>query len=231
MRRLPLVIVAILLSTMAYYLSNLSIDVSMIKIIDQNKELYQFFCIKLAGAFFMTAFYCWLAFALTSFNQMIQKIGLFYLATMETITFVFHIIDKFIKKEVTNYNQIAITLIIFSIFCIYTGYRAIYRQKSDIFNPKNTYIVKLLPKNLPGLINYLLHGSGHQGIYQDGNLYKFSDKTKKVEIIQLNTNLLSKKDLIFKEIPRVNSFQTIIGKRYNLIKYNCNHLIKDAQRA
>lgn len=229
MKRLPLIIVAILLSTMAYYLSNLSINASMIKIIDQSESLYQFFCIKLAGAFFMTAFYCWLAFALTSFNQAIQKIGLFYLATMETITFIFHIIDKFIKKEVTNYNQIAITLIIFSIFCIYTGFRAIYRQKSDIFNPKNTYIIKFLPKNLPGLINYLLCGSGHQGIFQDGNLYKFSDKTKKVEIIPFHTRFLTKKDLIFREIPRVKSFDPVIGKEFHLFKYNCNHLIKDAQ--
>jgi len=219
----------IFISTITYLGPNYIVDVDKIDQILVQPEFYSFFVWKLGGLFLLNAIYSFLLFIYIHPKFLILKIILLWMVIGETSTFIIHVIDKVFRHKIHDNTQSIIVLIVFSIFCTFFIKRAIYKQKSDVFNPNNTYIINKLPTSTLSLLNYIFHHSGHKSFYQDGNFYKFNKKYKKVIKVPATSEFLQRKDIIFKEIPSIKDPERLLGKKFKLFRYNCNHMIKDAQ--
>lgn len=97
------------------------------------------------------------------------------------------------------------------------------KPESDAFRPNRTYVVDYLPEK--GLIKYLFNCSGRKAIYQDGFLYGFDAGV----LVKRKVILKTMMNVHLKEIPDIKNVDSLIGKRFNLIKFNCNHLGKYAK--
>jgi len=228
-KQLIVVAFIVAISTITYIAANYFVDVAKIDKSLIQPEFYEFFVWKLGGLFFLNAVYAFLLFIYIHPKLIIIKVVLCWMFIAETFTFVMHIIDKVFRCQVYNGAQAILTLFAFSGFCTFFIRRAIYKQKSDVFIPKNTYVVSKLPTDTLSILNYIFNHSGHKSIYQDGDLYKFSKENKEVIKEVATSEFLHRKSIVFKEIHRISNPEKVLGKKFNIRKYNCNHMVKDAR--
>jgi len=218
----------IAISTLTYNLPNYIVN---IKAIDQSlnqKEFYNFFAWKLAGSFLLNAVYAFLLMIYINPKLLIIKLVVCWMFIAETITFIWHVSDKFYKHQIYNQSQSVWTIGIFTVFCSFFFYRAIYKKKSDEFRPDRTYVIYYLPKDFRGILNYLFDHSGHKAIYQDLKIYAFKKTTGTVRETPAIHGYFENPDIRLKEIPAIKDIESLIGKKYNLRTFNCNHLEKYA---
>lgn len=230
LKQLLIAVFLILISTLTYYIPNYVVDIRVIDKSLVQKEFYDFFAWKLAGCFLLNALYAIILFIYINPKHLVLKIALCWLAIAESATFLMHIHDKFYRNQPKNETQAVIVLIIFTICCLFLLKRAIFKQKSDFFNPSRTYIINFLPKNTLGILNYIINKAGHKAIYQDLIIYKFNTKTEKVEKKLEKPEFFHRNDITFTEIPEISDINRLIGKKYKRFSYNCNHLVRDATR-
>lgn len=189
-------------------------------------KFYKFYCLFVSLQLFLISVYALCLFvAVKNFKT---KLLLLWLVIAETTTLIDHLLRKYVLTDPFNSYQLLITLVVFLVCCSFVILRAYKKLESDKFKPGRTYIVNFLPKDFKGLINYLFTCSGHKAIYQDGFLYGFSKKTGAV--IQ---KTVSPEDLMqsyLKEIPRIATLNSLIGKRFNLLTFNCNQMVNHAMR-
>lgn len=227
-KHIVLSVLLVLVSTACYFVptyfaSSKGVDLDMI-----NPRFYNHYLFRTAGAFILTAVYSWLFFWFVPARLLIVKIVSLWLAAMETVTAITHLINKIVFKDGYDPNEILITLGLFSIGCSFIFYRAIYKKKSDTFKPDRTYVIYYLPKDIPGILNYLYDHSGHKAIYQDLKIYAFKKTTGKIRSTPAICGYFENHDIRLKEVPRIKNIETIIGKKYDLKSFNCNHLEKYA---
>jgi len=184
------------------------------------EKFYSFYCLFISLQLLLIAVYATYIFLTTKYLK--TKLLLLWLAVAESVTLIDHLLRKYILLEA--FNGIIATLIIFAVCCSFVVHRAFKKLESDSFKPGRTYIASYLPKDYKGLVNYLFTCSGHKAIYQDGFLYGFSKKTGAFVQKIATHEILMKANL--KEIPRATCLDSLIGKRFNLITFNCNHLEK-----
>jgi hypothetical protein len=213
----------VMVATLGYYVptyfaSSRGIDLSAI-----DARFYQHYIYRTSGAFFLTAVYAVCFFSFVPHRFLVVKLFALWLAIAETVTFFIHVYNMFFY---TGYrlDHIILTLVTFGICCLFFFHRAIFKRKSDEFNPEKTYIVRFAPKNIYGLLNHIVTRSGHTGIYQDGFIYKFRKKSNRVEQVEFTKS----ENMTFKEIEKLKGVGLVIGKEYRPFKYNCNHMVKDA---
>lgn len=129
----------------------------------------------------------------------------------------------------TGKNTILTTLIIFTFCCSFVLYRALIKPKRDEFNPTKTYWIRKNPKNILGVLNYLWNHSGHNQLYQDGKIYSFKKSTGAIEESQAYVRYMNSKEVSLKEIPKIKNIENLVGKKYSVFTFNCNHLLKYAK--
>lgn len=192
-------------------------------------EFYQYYAYTLAGSFLLTAVYAF--YLALAENKLGPKIVFIWLVIGETYTFLNHAIRKIFKQSYPSELEMILTWGAFAI-CLYIfGYAAVYRRETTKYDPKKTYIVRFSPKNIFGLINYIIRHAGHIALYQDGLIYKFSQG----EIVQkkIKESYIKNKNgkmLFLEEIKRVEKIKDLIGTKYDLLRFNCNHLINYAAK-
>jgi hypothetical protein len=208
----------ILISTICYNLPFLYFGMKGYDVANVPKKFYSFYCLFISFHLFLISLYALYLFIIV--ENIKTKLLLLWLVVAEIITLLDHLMRKYILIE--SFNGIILNIIVFFFCCLFVIYRALKKNKSEIFRYNRTYIVSFLPKDFNGLINYLFTCSGHKAIYQDGFLYGFSKRTGAfVQKIATSKKLTEGN---FREIQRARNIDSLIGKRYNIIYFNCNHI-------
>ena len=101
------------------------------------------------------------------------------------------------------------------------------KEESDEFDVERTYLVKYKPKNYIGLLNYIFNRTGHFAIYQDGYRYSFKNNYLKKELMTKET-IEKMKELAVLKLIAYTDIEKKVGTKYNLFRYNCLHLRKEA---
>jgi hypothetical protein len=219
----------VLISTACYYVPVYFAGLKDFDIKTVPTEFYNYYCWTTSGFLLLTAIYAICLFIAINPKLLTLKLISCWLAIAETYTLINHVLDKFMNYQAYNGSEILVTLVVFVFFCAFFIRRAIYKQKSDVFIPKNTYVVSKLPTDTLSILNYIFNHSGHKSIYQDGDLYKFSKENKEVIKEVATSEFLHRKSIVFKEIHRISNPEKVLGKKFNIRKYNCNHMVKDAR--
>lgn len=230
--RLSFGILLAAISTLSYNLPSYFINLDGIDISKVPKDFYAFYNLFVAFNLFLVATYSLYLFVLTDDKYYKTKILFCWLFVAETLTFLDHVFRKYWVSAAQNNIQMVVTLVIFTICFIWFMSRALYVDKSEKFYPDRTYIVKFKPANILGIFNHIANLHGHVGIYQDGEIYKFKKAKGTVTAIPIHSrrleSMIKEGRISIKEIPKNGSIPNLAGKKYNLFRYNCNHLIKDA---
>ena len=221
----------IILSTLAYSSSSAITGMYGYDMDRVPNQFYQHYCLLVACLLFLLAVYSVYLYASIPISNLKTKLLLLWLMIAETLTFVDHIARKYVFDIGFSLSQFWITLLIFSICYLFVMLRAFKRIISDRFDPRRDYIMSFLPDSFLGLLNFLWHQSGHKAIYTQGYIYQFRRATGLIEKRVARSKVLTRKDVSFTEIQRVYNIDRLVGKRFNLFFYNCNHLVRDAQRA
>ena len=224
-------VILIIISTLCYNLPSLMFDMDGFDFSTVPVKFYQFYCFFIALSLLLVCVYAIYLFLATDLSEWKQKILYLWLLIAERSTFFDHVIRKYLLEEGHSMIRMGVTFSVFFIFCTFFLYRAIKNPKSDTFKPNHTYLIRSKPKNLPGIINYIIRHSGHISVYQDGQIYGFKQKTKTVEQRPAYAKYMTSSDISLKEIPKIKNIESLIGKKYNIFKFNCNHLAKNAQRS
>lgn len=219
-------ILLVIISTVCYNLPSQLFGMNGYDVSSIPKEFYSFYCLFVSLQLLLITIYALYLFLVT--ENFKTKLVLLWLVIAEAATLVDHVLRKYVLFKTFSDYQNIITLIVFLICCSFVTQRAFKKLKSDEFDPERTYIINYLPKDFKGLINYLIRVSGHKAIYQDGVITGFSRDTG--TIVQRRAEPSKMMRSYLKEIPRVTAINSIIGRRYSLMKYNCNHLEKYATR-
>lgn len=214
----------ILFSTACFYIPSIIFSLSGFDVSTVPEIFYLYYAWMMAGALCLNICYAFFLFWFINPKNLFLKLPVLWLVCAETYTLVYHIVNKIYLLNVSSVTGKIITLSFFTICCLFFVYRALFRQKSEDFDPRKTYIVNFLPKDIYGIFNWLINHAGHKGIYQDGNVYLFKKRSGKVERIPIET---IKENAILKSVRRINDIDRIVGKKFSL-KYNCNAMVKDA---
>lgn len=184
----------------------------------------------MAGTLCLNVVYVSFLFYFIKPENLLLKIPVCWLVIGETYTLIYHVVNKIYLLNISSETGKNITLVFFAICCLFFLYRAIKRPRTEKFDPRKTFVIKYLPKNTAGIFNYIFDHSGHKAFYQDGKIYKF-EKDSGFVVSKLATyEDFKRDDMSIKEIPIIKNIDQFIGKKFNLFFYNCNHLIRDAQR-
>jgi Na+/melibiose symporter-like transporter len=219
----------IIVATLCYYIPTMMASSKGIDLKSVSDQFYNHHIWRTSGSFALTAIYAGCFFIAVPEKYLIVKIISCHLFLMETLSFVSHAVNMFYLKNGFSLNQIISALLVFTISCSFFIHRALTRPKSDKFDPNKTYIINYLPKNILGVLSWIVSHSGHKGIYQAGRIYKFSEKTGKVKKLIFYSGLLQE-NIIFKETPTIKNPERLVGNEYHLFHYNCNTMVKDALR-
>lgn len=226
-------LVLILLSTLCYNLPSYIIDYSDHNVSEIPTVYYSFYNLFITLQLGLIAIYALYLFIYTNSKDYRVKIIFLWLFIAETLSCIDHVLRKYLLIVSGSYKQMIITILVFSMCLIWFLSRALYNRKSDLFDESNSYIVWFKPKNLLGVFNYLLTRSGHAGIYQDGFVYKFKKATHRVEqqpvCARQMTESIANKNVSIKQVGSIVDISNLVGSRYRFLKFNCNHLIKNAQ--
>lgn len=218
----------VIASTLSYYVPVYFAGLKDFDLSTIPTPAYIYFNLVIAGAFTMNVIYTGFIFIKIEIDKILLKLIIFYLIVAELYTLINHITDKFLFPKAFDLFDIILFFIIFSFVATYVIFRAVYTPKSDKFDLKNTYIVKFKPKNTLGIINQIIHGTGHKAIYQDGKIYQFKKKSRKIEEFPVKLSFFDQKDIIVKKTNRIDSISKLLNKNYNTLTYNCNTFVKEA---
>jgi hypothetical protein len=215
----------ILASSVCFYLPSVIFSLSGFNVETVPKRFYDYYAFMMAGALCLNIIYAFFLFMVISPKNLYLKLPVLWLLIAESYTLIYHVINKIWLLKISNsFGKIA-TVIIFVICCSFFIFKALFRQKSEEFDPRKTYVVNFLPKDILGIFNWLKNHTGHKGIYQDGKIYAFKRRTGRVEAMSIEEE---KENAILKEIPRISDIDRLIGKEFSLFHYNCNTMVKDA---
>lgn len=220
----------IIIATLCYYIptmvaSSKGIDIKSIPLDYYNHHIW-----RTSGAFLLTAIYAFCFFIMVPEKMLILKILSCHLFLMETYSFADHVISMFYIKGGFNLNQIITILAFFSGSLIFFSYRAFKTPETQAFNANKAYIVSFRPKNILGIINYIWNHSGHKAIYQNGKIYSFKRSTGRLEERKIKDQYFVKEGVFLSETRKNENIKEIIGERYNVFSFNCNHLAEYAKR-
>ncbi len=223
----------ILYSTVAYYLPLMIYDLSAVNFGALPEEFYSFYCLFIAFNFSLVFMYALALFIAMPTRYLKAKILILWLVIAELSTFVEFVLRKYFFIVHHSDSQMWITLFVFIICCVFLFSRSIMGRKSDNFNKNNTYIIKYKPKNILGILNHIKNLKGHSGIYQDGQIYKFSKTKGIIKSREANQKSIEKmvcsNAVVIQKTNRIDNIDNFLGKKFRLFKYNCNHFIKDAR--
>jgi hypothetical protein len=228
-RQIIISITLIVVATLCYYIptyfaSSKGIDMSGVPIEYYNHHIW-----RTSGAFLLTAIYAFCFFIFVPERLLVLKIISCHLFLMETYSFISHVANMFFIVEGYSVNQIVLTLGIFAASLSFFSYRAFKNPESDTFHPGKTYVIRFMPRDITGFLNYIWDHTGHKAIYQGGYIYRFK-RDRGVIRETARSSFLKRSDISFKELKTARGIERVVGKRFNLFFYNCNHMIKDAQR-
>jgi hypothetical protein len=192
-------------------------------------KFYDFYCLFIACQLFLISLYSLFLLCFTDSRHYKTKIIFLWLFFAETSTFIDHVIRKYFLILGHSLTQMIITNIIFCFCCSFLFVRSLLGNKTVNFDSKKTYIVKFKPANIAGVFNHIINLKGHSGVYQDGELYKFKKSSGRVEARKVSKKYMISSSIRLEEIKRKN-FINLIGKEFNLFKYNCNHLTNEAKK-
>ncbi|MCK5611289.1 hypothetical protein KAR91_55985 [Candidatus Pacearchaeota archaeon] len=230
--RLFFAILLLGISTLSYNLPSYFINLDGIDISKVPKDFYAFYCLFIAFNLFLVATYSFYLFVLTDVKYYKTKILFCWLFLAETATFLDHVFRKYWISAAHNNIQMIVTWVIFTICFFWFLSRAMYADKSAKFYPDRTYIVKFKPANILGIFNHIANLHGHVGVYQNGKIYKFKKAKGTVIAIPIHPNrlksMIKEGRISIREIPKNKNILSLVGKEYSLLRYNCNHLMKDA---
>lgn len=212
-------------STACYYIPLYVYDLRKVNFEALPEYFYSFYCLFLAFGFSLIFFQALVIFVLIPVSNLAAKLLSLWLVIAELSTLIDFVLRKYFLFIHHAPVQKLVTLLVFGVCCSFFLHRAIFKRKSDKFNPEKTYIVHFAPKNIYGLINHIVTRSGHTGIYQDGFIYKFRKKSNRVEQVKFTKT----ENMTFKEIEKLKGVGLVIGKEYRTFTYNCNHMVKDAR--
>lgn len=230
-RNFFLILGLIILDTVCYNLPSTIYSLESIDFQAVQTHFYSFYCLLLTMLFLSFVFFSIVIYMIINKSDYKSKILSAWLIIAATATLIDHVLRKYFFNNWFSSFQKPITIIVFGIFCGFFASRAIFKPKSDPFDPRKSYIVNFIPKNLPALITWIINRSGHKAIFQDMELIKFKSYSGVVEISEFAPNFVDYERMSFKEIPRVKDMDRFIGKQFKFFTYNCNHLARDAQRA
>lgn len=152
----------------------------------------------------------------------------------ESLSFLIHVFDKFFRFQVFNGSEIMAACISFLVCLSWFLSRIVRKIKSDEFEIDSAYLVKFQPKNIFGIFNYLINLRGHIAIYQKGKIYKFKRRTQSLSEIDIGRawidNKLKSGEVTLERIPIVPGINSLVGRKFDLIKFNCNSLEKYARK-
>ena len=227
--------VLLTLSTLAYYVPVYVAGLKGFDVSQVPERFYNYYCWTTSGNLLLVAIYSFYLFFMTDSKERYGvKIIFLWMIIAESFTFGLHVFNKFFALNMYDGAQI-IQVCVFFIACfLWFLSRVLHDDKSDPFFPGRSYIVRFKPANIFGVFNHIANLHGHAGVYQDRKIYKFKKKTGKVRdtpISPENMESMIRKDQIsIKEISRNERIKELLGKKYRLFKFNCNHLIKYAER-
>lgn len=214
----------VLLSTLSYYVPSLFIETGKIGAEKIPESFYNLYVFKLAGSFFLNALYASIIFLILDPKKLVLKLVFCWLMIAESFTLVSHLFDKLYRQQLQNSYQLAGSLFIFGLFCGFFIYRGIRDPETEEFRPNRTYLIRKKPKNFTGVLNYLWNHSGHNSFYQDGKIYAFKRSTGRIEERQATRGFFDSSEISLKEIPTIRNIEKLVGKKYNILTFNCNHL-------
>lgn len=195
------------------------------------KNVYSFYSIFLSCNFLLIAIYAGYLFAFTDPIYLKTKIVFLWMVIAETSTFIDHFLRVFVLSKSYSGIQMIITLLIFAICLLWLINRACFKDSKEVFRTDKTYIVKFRPRNIFGIFNHIINLKGHSGIYQNGKIYKFRRNSGKIEATKISPDGINKENATLEEIKKKPFIKyDLLGKKFNLLKYNCNHLIKYAKK-
>ncbi len=223
-------IMLMLFSTLCYYVPEYFASASSIDFSNVPDDFHNHYKFRTSGAFLLTAVYAGLLFLFTDSKKYKIKIIFLWLFLAETYTFLNHISDEFFLIDKHDWQEIIVTCIIFTACFSWFLKRSLHTDKSAVFDNKKTYIAKYKPKNLLGILNWLFNLKGHSAIYQDGKIYKFKKCSGLVEVQPLDSIDIESKKYSFEEIGHIENIESLLNKKYNYLKYNCNHLANEASK-
>lgn len=218
----------LLFSTLCFYLpatlfSLKGFDMSLVP-----KTFYQYYSWMMAGALCLNIAYAGFLFYLIDPGNLYLKIPVCWLVVAEIYTLVYHVINKILLLNASSDIGKVLTLAVFAGCSIFFFYRAIKKPSSEKFDPTKTFVIRYLPKDMPGVFNYLWDHAGHKALYQDGKIYKFEKDTGFVESKKATYEYFEKDNISIVEIPKIKDIDNLIGGKFHLRKFNCNHLINYA---
>lgn len=227
-RNFLLILGLIILDTICYNLPSTLYSLESFDFQTVPPEFYSFYCLFLTMIFISILAFSVVIFIMISSKDYKSKILCSWLIIAELATLIDHVLRKYLLINWHSDYQKPITLAVFAIICIYFAYRALFKPRSETFRPNRTYIINFLPKNIFAIFTWIAFWSGHKAIYQDGKLIRFKESSGMVEIGDFQSRMVNYERMIFEEVPRVKDLDSFIGKKYNLLTYNCNHLVKYA---
>jgi hypothetical protein len=230
MKPLAAGIFLVMFSTLCFYIPSFIFNLNGFDISSVPKRFYQYYCWMMTGAFCLNIMYAAFLFYLIKPEHLVLKMAACWLVIGETYTLVYHILNKIYLLNASSTTGKIATLVVFTFSCLFFFYRAIRKPTSEKFDPRKTFIIRYLPKNTIGVFNYIWDHAGHKALYQDGKIYKFEKDSGLVEYSMATYEYFKHGDISLKEIPMIRNIDKIIGKRYSLMKFNCNHLVKYAIR-
>lgn len=228
-------LVLLVVSTFSYYVPVQMAGLRGYDLSQVPERFYSYYCWTSSGSMFLIAFYSLYLLIVTDSKYYKAKAIFIYMFVMETYSFVNHVVDKFFLVQAYDGAEIIFTLLGFTVSIAWVLRAVFHAYKSDPFFPGRSYIIRFKPVNIFGIFNHIINLHGHTGIYQNKTLYKFKKRSSKVEgspaTPSAMESLIKRGRISLKEIPYNNKIHELVGKRYNLFKFNCNHLIKSAEKA
>jgi hypothetical protein len=217
-------LILVVVASLCYYVPTMLASSKGIDLKTVQPEFYRHHIWRTSGAFLLTAIYAGCFFFMVPEKLLALKIFSCHLFLMESISFISHTLNMFVFKTGYSLNQIILTFLVFACCLSFFSYRALKNKTGDEFRSNKTYLVISKPKNLIGFINYLIHHIGHLSIYQDGKIYGFKKPDGTIEERSATYEFFNNDQLYLKEIPQIKNVESLIGKQYQLFRFNCNHL-------
>jgi len=223
-----------IISTASYYVPVFMAGLKGFDVSKVPAEFYSYYCWTTSGSMFLIAVYAWYLFLICPISHYKIKIIFLWMLSAESLSFLIHVFDKFFRFQVFNRSEIMAACIGFLVCILWILSRIVRNRKSDEFEIDSAYLVKFQPKNIFGILNHLINLRGHVAIYQKGKIYKFKRKTKSLLEIDIGhawiDNKLKNGEITLERIPIVPGINSLVGRKFDLMKFNCNSLEKYARK-